>query len=50
MFQYIDLNWFEWTIFGLSLFLIAGLLFMFPACKALAQRKLGIDNSDNEDK
>jgi hypothetical protein len=39
-------NAFEWIILILCFILIAALMNMFPICRRLAEKKLGISNKD----
>ena len=42
------LNTAEWILFGIAIFLIAGLMYMFPVCRFLAKKRLGIRDPEPE--
>ena len=45
-------HWFQpagkWILFGIAIFLIAGLMYMFPVCRFLAKKRLGIRDPEPE--
>ena len=43
-------NTFEWIILGIALLLIAGLMNMFPMCRWIAEKTLGVHRDKTDGK